>query len=126
MFKFTGIMLGTDNPERLTEFYKKVLGEPTWRDSGYVGWELGNAGLMIGEHSEVKGRNESPGRILWNLETTDVKQEFDRIRDLGATVVKEPYMPGGNEGPEFWMATFEDPDGNYFQLASPMPDMPQK
>ena len=43
MFKFTGIMLGTDNPERLTEFYKKVLGEPTWLlpdrkpDAGHAG-----------------------------------------------------------------------------------------
>ena len=49
------------------------------------------------------------------LETTDVKGEFDRIKGLGAEVSKEPYeMQGGS-----WLATFADPDGNYFQLASP-------
>ena len=41
------------------------------------------------------------------------------LADLGVTVVQEPYQPGG--APEMWLATFEDPDGNYFQLASPMP-----
>jgi predicted enzyme related to lactoylglutathione lyase len=45
--------------------------------------------------------------------------EFDRIKGLGATVEHEPYQPG--DGDEMWLATFEDPDGNFFQLASPMP-----
>jgi predicted enzyme related to lactoylglutathione lyase len=31
-------------------------------------------------------------------------------------VVQEPYQPG--EG--YWVATFSDPDDNYFQLVSPM------
>ena len=123
MLKLTGIMLGSNDPKSLSDFYTKVLGEPTWDDGGYIGWELGGTGLMIGEHSEVKGRNEMPGRILWNLETADVKQEFERIKGLGVTVVKELYTPGGEEYSDFWMATFEDVDGNYFQIASPMPDM---
>jgi predicted enzyme related to lactoylglutathione lyase len=33
-------------------------------------------------------------------------------------VVQEPYQPG--EAPEGWIATFSDPDDNYFQLLSPM------
>ena len=47
-------------------------------------------------------------------ETKDVKAEFDRIAATGATVVKEPYDIQG-----MWIATFADPDGNYFQLMSP-------
>ena len=48
--------------------------------------------------------------------------EFARVKELGASVVREPYRPGGDgDAPEMWLATFEDPDGNYFQLASPMP-----
>ena len=31
---------------------------------------------------------------------------------------QEPYQPG--EAPEGWIATFSDPDDNYFQLLSPM------
>jgi catechol 2,3-dioxygenase-like lactoylglutathione lyase family enzyme len=33
-------------------------------------------------------------------------------------VVQEPYQP--DEDPEGWIATFSDPDDNYFQLLSPM------
>jgi predicted enzyme related to lactoylglutathione lyase len=117
-----GVMLGSEDPKSLSEFYTKVFGPPSWEDAGFVGWRLGNAGLMIGPHSEVKGRNEMPGRIIWNLETPDVKAEFERIRELGAVIVREPYRPGP-DGEDFWIGTFEDPDGNYFQLASPMPEM---
>lgn len=123
MLNLVGVMLGSDDPKSLKDFYTKVFGPPPWEDSAYVGWKLGNVTLMIGAHTDVKGRNEVPGRIIWNLETADVKGEFDRIKQLGATVVKEPYQPGSSEAPDFWMATFEDPDGNYFQIASPMPEM---
>jgi predicted enzyme related to lactoylglutathione lyase len=58
---------------------------------------------------------------MFFLETPDVRGEFKRIKDLGATVAHEPYSPRGDDE-RFLLATFEDPDGNYFQLASPMPD----
>ena len=120
MLNLSTVMIGSEDPKALSEFYTKVLGEPAWQDGGYVGWQAGNATLMIGPHSEVKGRNETPGRIILNFETPEVQGEFERIKGLGATVVREPYQPGGGP-PEMWLATFEDPDGNYFQLASPMP-----
>lgn len=122
MLEMTGVMIGSEDPEALARFYTTIFGEPTWKDQGFTGWQLGSAGLMVGAHSEVKGRNETPGRIIWNLETPDVNGEFERIERLGATVVREPYRPGGSENESFWLATFEDPDGNYFQLASPMPE----
>ena len=121
MLTLNTVMIGSDDPKSLSEFYTKVLGKPGWEDSAYVGWQAGSSWLMIGEHSEVKGRNEMPGRIILNFETPDVKGEFDRIKGLGAAVQQEPYQPGGVDAPEMWIATFEDPDGNYFQLASPMP-----
>ena len=52
-----------------------------------------------------------------NFETKDVKEEFDRIKELGAHVIAEPYKMG--EDSEGWIATFADPDGNYFQLMTP-------
>lgn len=122
MLALRGVMLGSEDAEALSGFYARIFGPPTWEDQGFTGWQLGEAGLMIGPHSEVKGRNEMPGRIIWNLETTDVPGEFERIKGLGAAVVREPYHPGGDDH-DFWLATFEDPDGNLFQLASPMPEM---
>ena len=121
MLDLNTVMIGSDDPKSLSDFYTKVLGKPTWEDDAYVGWQAGSSWLMIGAHSEVKGRNEMPGRIMLNFETPDVKGEFERIKGLGAAVQQEPYQPGGAGAPEMWIATFEDLDGNYFQLASPMP-----
>ena len=74
-------------------------------------WEM-----AMDPNNRVKGRNPTPERILLNLETADVKGEFERIKGLGTRVVAEPYRMG--EG-EMWIATLADPDGNYFQLMSP-------
>ena len=43
--------------------------------------------------------------------------DFDRMKASGAIVVAEPYSFEG--APDSRIATFEDPDGNYFQLTSP-------
>jgi predicted enzyme related to lactoylglutathione lyase len=115
LLKFNSLLLGTDNTEPLVAFYTSVLGKPTMEDGGFTGWGEGGAFLTIGQHSEVHGKNADPARAIWFFETTDVKGEFDRIKGLGAQVIREPYeMQGG-----FWLATLADPDGNYFQLASP-------
>jgi predicted enzyme related to lactoylglutathione lyase len=116
------IMLGSEDSRRLADFYSKVLGapDPDWSDeaNGWFGFQAGDGSLAIGPHSEVKGKNQQPGRIMLNFSTADVRSEFDRIKDLGAEVVAEPYEPGGASG--MLLCTFADPDGNYLQLATPM------
>ena len=52
--------------------------------------------------------------MILTFETKQVNEEFERIKGVGATVVKEPY-----EIESMSIATFADPDGNYFQLMSP-------
>jgi predicted enzyme related to lactoylglutathione lyase len=120
MLSLNTVMINSEDPVALSDFYRKVLGEPGWADGVYVGWQVGSAGLMIGPHSDVKGANEMPGRIMINFETADVKGEFERVKALGAKVEQEPYQPGAADG-GMWLATLADPDGNFFQLASPMP-----
>jgi len=108
-------MLGTHDPKKLAEFYEKVLEKkPDMEDGGWFGWHMGNGFLTIGEHSEVKGNAKEPQRMILNFETVDVEEEFERIKELGAEVIKEPYEMGGA-----MIATLADPDGNYFQLMSP-------
>jgi len=85
-------------------------------DNGWFGFRVGDGSLAIGPHSEVKGKNPQPGRIMLNFATADVNGEFERIKALGAEVVAEPYEPGGGG---MVMCTFADPDGNYFQLTTP-------
>jgi len=113
------VLIGSDDPKRLVAYYTKLFGKPSMEDSGYTGWQLGSGWISVGAHDQVKGNNAQPGRIIWNIESADVKGDFARFKAAGATVVREPYNPGG-EGTKYWIATFSDPDGNYFQLVSPM------
>jgi len=115
------VLIGTEDPKPLVEYYTKLFGEPSGSQGGYTWWQIGNGGFTVGEHSEVKGKNDAPGRVIWNIESADVKGDFDRLKAAGATVVREPYSPGEPaEAADMSIATFADPDGNYFQLASPM------
>ena len=114
-----GVLIGSEDPRRLTEYYTKVFGKPSMEDSGYAGWKIGDGWINVGPHSEVKGRNTQPGRILLNIESSDVKGDFAKLRAAGAKVVREPYRMEGWP-PNTWVATLADPDDNYFQLVSPM------
>ncbi|MDB5163443.1 MAG: hypothetical protein JWS12_60 [Candidatus Saccharibacteria bacterium] len=116
--KLKGVMLGTENSKQLGEFYTKILGKPGWQQNDWYGWDVDGGSLMIGSHSEVKGSNDMPGRIMITFETKDVQKEFDRIQSLGAKVVAKPYQPN-KDNSDMWLATFADPDGNYFQLTPP-------
>jgi len=83
-----------------------------------AGWKIGDGWINVGPHSEVKGRNTQPGRILVNIESSDVKGDFAKLTAAGAKVVREPYRMDGWP-PNTWVATLADPDDNYFQLVTP-------
>lgn len=120
MLNFNSLLVFSDNPERLKEFYEKVFEKkPGWENGGYYGFQVGSSYIMFGPHDKVYGENKNPERMMFNFETEDVEKEFERIKSLGATVIAEPYNPG--EADDMKLATLADPDGNYFQLATPMP-----
>ena len=95
-----GILIGSEDPTRLAGYYRKLFGEPGWDGGGYTGWMIGSGSITVGPHSEVHGANGEPGRLIWNI-------------------VVEPYTMDGAPDDSF-IATLSDPDGNYFQLMSPM------
>lgn len=118
MLNLNSVMIGTTQLKTLATFYEKVIGKPADmvdNENGFYGWQVGSAYMSILEHSEMSGNTKDPGRVMLNFETTQVKEEFERIKALGSTVIREPYEIGGG-----WVATLADPDGNYFQLVSPM------
>jgi predicted enzyme related to lactoylglutathione lyase len=114
---FNSILIGSDDPARLITFYTKLFGEPRYKDESYSSWVIGSGAVTVGAHDQVHGPNQEPGRIIWNIESPDVKADFERFRDAGATVVREPYS--FDQFPDTWIATLADPDGNYFQLQTP-------
>jgi predicted enzyme related to lactoylglutathione lyase len=115
---FNSILIGSEDPQRLVDYYTKLFGAPGMADGGYTGWQLGSGFFTVGPHSEVHGKNPAPGRFIWNIETADVKGEFDKMKAAGAIVIREPYSFEGY--PDSWIATLADPDDNYFQLTTPM------
>ena len=118
MLSLNSVMIGTKQLKALATFYEKVLGKPADMvdsENGFFGWQVGSGFLGVLEHSEMGGNTKDPGRVMFNLETTQVKEEFERIKALGGVVISAPYEMGGG-----WIATLADPDGNYFQLISPM------
>ena len=118
MLNLNSVMIGTKQSKVLAAFYEKVLGKPADMvdsEQGFWGWQVGSAFLSVLEHSEMGGNAKDPGRVMFNFETAQVKEEFERIKAGGGVVIREPYPIG-----EGWIATLADPDGNYFQLMTPM------
>ena len=115
---FNSILVGSEDPQRLVDYYTRLFGAPGFQDGGYSGWQIGSGYLTVGPHSEVHGRNTAPGRLIWNIETADVRGEFEKLKAAGAIVIREPYEFEGMPGSA--IATLADPDDNYFQLTSPM------
>ena len=117
------LLLSSENPQRLADFYKEKVGlelttEAEMGENGEVplfGFEFegGGTGLWITSHSEVHGESKEPQRIMFNLETKGVIE--DHIERLDKEGVKKI---GGLHHVEGYgkICTFEDPDGNYFQL----------
>jgi len=115
MLNLNSIMIGSANTKALADFYEKVFAKPAdMSEEGWHGWLVGSCFFAVGKHSEVKGKAKEPARMMFNIETKEIKKEFERIKKSGATVIKAPYEMGGG-----WIATFADPDGNYFQLMTP-------
>ena len=116
------VILSSGNASKLAKFYKEKVGLKSTgefemgegKDKGEVySFEFKNmSDLYIMDHSKVKGENKNPERHLLNFEVDDVKKEVMRMKKAKVKVVKDTYHLEGYG----WIATFEDVDGNYFQL----------
>lgn len=114
------VTLFSQNAKKLAEFYEKIVG---LKNTGV--YEMGNkndeaymyefkkgSSFAIIDHSKVKGKNKNPERYIINFEVDDIKKEFARLKKLKIKVVAEVYHVEGYG----WISTFEDIEGNYFQL----------
>lgn len=123
MVKFIeSITLFSENATNLAEFYREKLGLKQTAEfemgekgetKGYS-FEFGSGtSLYIMDHSKVKGKNKTPERMLFNLEVDgEIEKAFKKLKDAGVKVVAEIYHVQ-----EYgYIATFEDLDGNFFQL----------
>src|SRR3989344_6472743 len=120
MAKFIeSVLLSSDSPRKLAEFYRDLVGlelttEYEMGEKGEEGFsfEMEGASLNIMHHSKVKGKSSQPERIMFNLEVEDIEKEVKRFKEKKVTLIQDIYHIEDYG----YIATFADPDGNYFQL----------
>ncbi len=120
------IILFSENAQNLAKFYQEKVGlllsdEAVMggggEESNIYFFNFGGITLSIVENPEVSGKNREPQRIIFNLETDDIEKEVKNLDSKGVKRVKDIYHLQ-----EYgYIATFEDLDGNYFQVVQTKP-----
>ena len=57
------ILIGSEAPQTLADYYTKLFGKPGWEDGGYTGWQIGTGGMHRRTTRSGDGRNTQPGRL---------------------------------------------------------------
>ncbi|MDO8658322.1 MAG: VOC family protein [Candidatus Levybacteria bacterium] len=114
------IMFFSEDADALSEFYKEKVGLEVdfegemgeKNESVYIFKIKDGSGFGIMGHSKVKGKNKEPERIMINFEVDDIEKEVKKLHDAGVKRIQNIYHVEDYG----LIATFEDIDGNYFQL----------
>lgn len=113
------ININSENPEKLVEFYKNVVGLENDENMGPSAFKITeNTNLIIDTHSQVIGEAKQPARVLINFMVNNIDEEQDRLEEKGVVFSR-------SKGKEEWggiISTFTDPDGNYLQLIEYRPE----
>ena len=108
-----GVIIWTEDLDRLLPFYRDTLGlEPHSVRPDFVSFKWGGIRLGIGGHSHVEGETKERYRVMVNLGVDDIHREYEILLARGVRFVRPPEQEhwGG------WVSTFSDPDGNTLQL----------
>lgn len=115
-----GITLFSQSASKLAKFYREkvglkvtfeaVIGE---NDEELYTFEMKQGSVLyIVDHSKVKSKNKNPERMIINFEVGNIKEDVKKLEKAGVKKIQDIYHVE-----EYgYIATFEDIDGNYFQL----------
>lgn len=104
--------VNSENPERLKQFYRDVIGLTPNPEMGEGALMAGQTPFLIDGHDDVRGAAKEPPRMLLNFMVDDLASEQKRLEAAGVKFIR-------SAGKEPWggvISTFVDPDGNYGQL----------
>jgi len=117
----SAVLIWSGNYKELAKWYQEKLGlkqieEINHPDDTGVGLAVGESYLWIGKHSEVKGENKDPHRIMFNIDVDSVQATYEKLKEKGVEFIAEPF-----KAPTFgsYFATFKDLDGNIIQFIGP-------
>lgn len=117
------ILIWSGDYQRLATWYKETfslkeierISHP--KDTGIL-YEFpgGKPWIWIGKHSEIRGKNVDPLRIMINVNVDSITDAYNYLKAKQVTFMAEPF-----KAPTFdkWFITFSDPDGNTLQCIGP-------
>jgi catechol 2,3-dioxygenase-like lactoylglutathione lyase family enzyme len=120
VIRFDSVCLWSENPDKLAEFYEKVLGlvvdqKINLPDDKGISFKLGEVLLFIGYHDKIKGESKDPYRIMPGFWVKSVKDVYDELSPKKIEFIREPSIsPDGT----YYAATIIDPEGNIIQFFS--------
>ena len=116
--KISAVLIWSGDYKKLADWYKEKLGATVIEEINHpndtgVGLSLGDSYLWIGRHSEVKGKNRDPYRIMLNISVDSVEKSYEELKNKGVEFIAEPFKAFTFDD---WFATFKDLDGNILQF----------
>lgn len=116
--KISSVLIWSEDYRKLADWYIEKLGleveeELTHPEDTGVMFKLGEAGLWIGQHSKVKGKNKDIHRHMFNFRVDSVTQTYEELKNRGVRFLAIPF-----KAPTFdkYFATFYDLDNNLVQI----------
>ena len=115
------INLFSANAKKLADFYKNKVGlkvsiEAEMGDNGeeVYGFEFDpGPTLFIMDRPKIPSKSKEPNRFIFSLEVDDIEKETSRLEESGVKKTQDTYHIEGYG----YITTFEDLDGNLFQIA---------
>lgn len=88
--KISTILIWSQNSGKLADWYKQIFGFKVVeelkhpKDTGVL-FELeeGDTWLWIGQHSEIKGKNQDPHRHMFNISVDSVSEAYKYLLNKG-------------------------------------------
>lgn len=118
MKDISAILIWSEDYKKLAKWYEEKLGlevleEITHPEDTGIGFQVGNVYLWIGQHSEVKGKNQDSHRHMFNFVVDSVTDTYEALKAKGVEFIAAPF-----KAPTFdkYFATFYDLDKNIVQL----------
>ena len=110
-----GVILVTENTERLARFYTEGLGLSFEREEHggldvHYGTDIGTVHFAIHPPSNFGNRGSSRGTAI-AFAVSSIVEHLEKVCALGAAVVHEPHDEGFG-----LVTTLADPEGNLFEL----------
>ena len=113
---FSAVLIVSENPARLAEFYRDVVGVPLQDEAHgtsrpHFGCNLGDLHFAIHPIETFPDRRHGVGAVKLALSVFDIKALVERLESKGI----KPLYPVHDTG--FFLSTaINDPDGNYIEF----------